>query len=192
VGATVPQVYRVRVGALEIPFSSIFAHRSPYVLTVSIVCPALPDATVATLLAANDPLSLYFGVQLPSGEQLEPWLSVPLTGITHDQGGRSGAVTLKAVAIPDAHAGRIRSMPRRYTTQTRDGLRTWVGPDGVTDGMLAKKGQNLLFKFIPDKNKAPYQITQGVLGVARTFGVGSNPSATVTVSASQASVDFAS
>jgi hypothetical protein len=106
------------------------------------VCPALPDATVATLLAANDPLSLYFGVQLPSGEQLEPWLSVPLTGITHDQGGRSGAVTLKAVAIPDAHAGRIRSMPRRYTTQTRDGLRTWVGPvdlflrpgDTVTQG----------------------------------------------------------
>jgi hypothetical protein len=79
---------------------------------------------------------------LPSGEQLEPWLSVPLTGITHDQGGRSGAVTLKAVAIPDAHAGRIRSMPRRYTTQTRDGLRTWVGPldlflrpgDTVTQG----------------------------------------------------------
>jgi hypothetical protein len=64
--------------------------------------------------------------------------------------------------------------------------------DGVTDGMLAKKGQNLLFKFSPDKNKAPYQITQGVLGVSRTFGVGSNPSATVTVSASQASVDFAS
>lgn len=64
--------------------------------------------------------------------------------------------------------------------------------DGVTDGMLAKKGQNLLFKFSPDKNKAPYQITQGVLGVSRTFGVGANPSATVTVSASQASVDFAS
>jgi hypothetical protein len=63
--------------------------------------------------------------------------------------------------------------------------------DGVTDAMLAKKGSNLLFKFSPDKNKAPYQITQGVLGVSRTFGVGANPSATVTVSASQASVDFA-
>jgi len=64
--------------------------------------------------------------------------------------------------------------------------------DGVTDALLAKKGQNLLFKFSPDKNKAPYQITQGVLGVSRTFGVGANPSASVTVSASQASVDFAS
>ena len=63
--------------------------------------------------------------------------------------------------------------------------------DGVTDGLLAKKGSNLLFKFMPDKNKAPYQITQGVLGVSRTFGVGANPAAKVTVSASQASVDFA-
>jgi hypothetical protein len=142
VGAPVPLIFRVQVGSLEIPFSSIFAHRSPYVLTLSIVCPALPDATVATILDEDDPLSLYFGVQLPSGAQLEPWLSVPLTGITHDQGGRSGAVTLKALAIPDAHAGRIRSMPRRYTTQTRDDLRTWVGPldlflrpgDTVTQG----------------------------------------------------------
>jgi hypothetical protein len=63
--------------------------------------------------------------------------------------------------------------------------------DGVTDALIAKKGSNLLFKFFPDKNKAPYQITQGVLGVSRTFGVGASPAATVTVSASQASVDFA-
>lgn len=62
--------------------------------------------------------------------------------------------------------------------------------DGVTDALLAKKGQNLLFKFSPDKNKVPYQITQGTLGVARTFAVGANPTATFTVSASQASVDF--
>jgi hypothetical protein len=64
--------------------------------------------------------------------------------------------------------------------------------DGVTDALLAKKGSNLLFKFSPDKNKAPYQLTQGVLGVSRTFAAGTNPIATFTVSASQASVDFAS
>lgn len=63
--------------------------------------------------------------------------------------------------------------------------------DGVTDALLAKKGQSLLFKFMPDKNKAPYQITQGILAVARTFGVGANPSASVTVSPSMPSVDFA-
>jgi hypothetical protein len=64
--------------------------------------------------------------------------------------------------------------------------------DGVTDTMLGKKGSNLLFRFKPDRNKAPYQITQGVLGISRTFAVGANPTASVTVSASQSSVDFAS
>lgn len=63
--------------------------------------------------------------------------------------------------------------------------------DGVTDALLSKVGSNLLFKFKPNKNGAPYQITQGVLGVARTFGVSSAATASCTVSASQASVDFA-
>lgn len=62
--------------------------------------------------------------------------------------------------------------------------------DGVTDALIAKKGQNLLFKFSPDKNKVPYQLTQGVLGVTRAFAAGANPSATFTVSASEGSVDF--
>lgn len=64
--------------------------------------------------------------------------------------------------------------------------------DGVSDALLAKQGQNLLFKFMPDKNKPAYQITQGILGVARTFNVGANPQASATISASQASVDFPS
>jgi len=63
--------------------------------------------------------------------------------------------------------------------------------DGVTDVLLAKKGTNLLFKFSPDKNKVPYQLTQGVLGVTRTFAAGANPTASFTISATQASVDIA-
>lgn len=64
--------------------------------------------------------------------------------------------------------------------------------DGVTDALLSKVGQTLIFKFAPDRNKTPYTLTQGVLGLARTFSVGANPSAAVTVSASKASVNFAS
>lgn len=64
--------------------------------------------------------------------------------------------------------------------------------DGHTDALLAKKGQNLLFRFKSDKNKAPYQITQGVVGISRTYAVGTSPAATVTVTADQAAVDFAS
>lgn len=63
--------------------------------------------------------------------------------------------------------------------------------DGVTDALLAKVGTNLLFKFMPNKNGTPYQITQGILGVNRTYGVGASAMASCTVSASQASVDFA-
>lgn len=64
--------------------------------------------------------------------------------------------------------------------------------DGITDAILAKKGQTLIFKFLPDKNKAPYQLTQGVVGIGRTFGVGANPTVTVTISASVATEDLAS
>jgi len=64
--------------------------------------------------------------------------------------------------------------------------------DGTTDALLAKAGQILIFKFMPDRNKLPYQLTQGVLGVTRTFAVGANPSGAFTVSASKATVNLAS
>lgn len=64
--------------------------------------------------------------------------------------------------------------------------------DGVTDALLGKVGSNLLFQFFPDKNKAPYIVTQGVLGATQAFSVGANPTATFTVSPLQASVLFSS
>jgi hypothetical protein len=64
--------------------------------------------------------------------------------------------------------------------------------DGVTDAILAKEGENLCFKFMPDKTKVPYQVTQGVLRKSRTYGVGAYAQAAFTISASVPSVDFAS
>lgn len=64
--------------------------------------------------------------------------------------------------------------------------------DGVTDALLSKKGQNIIFRFRPDKNKTAYQLTKGIVGISRTYPVGGHPTATVTVSADKASVDFAS
>lgn len=64
--------------------------------------------------------------------------------------------------------------------------------DGVTDNLLGKVGLNLLFKFMPDKNKSAYMLTQGVLGLARTFAVGASAMATFSISPAQASVNFAS
>jgi hypothetical protein len=63
--------------------------------------------------------------------------------------------------------------------------------DGVTDTLLSKKGQSLIFRFKPDKNKNAYQLTQGIFSVARTFGVGAAAIASVTIAPSQASVDIA-
>ena len=64
--------------------------------------------------------------------------------------------------------------------------------DGVTDTLLAKKGQNLIFKFKPARSGNAYQLTQGILDVNRTYGVKSSAQGAFTVTPQQASVDFAS
>lgn len=64
--------------------------------------------------------------------------------------------------------------------------------DGVTDGLLGKLGKKLIFRFKPSRSGSAYQLTQGVLGTGRTFGVKASPQGSFTVSPEQASVDFAS
>lgn len=64
--------------------------------------------------------------------------------------------------------------------------------DGVTDTLLAKKGQNLIFKFKPARSGSAYQLTQGILNVSRTYGVKSAAQGAFTITPQQASVDFAS
>lgn len=58
--------------------------------------------------------------------------------------------------------------------------------DGVTDGLVLLKNQELWFKFYPDRNKAPYLLCQGKLGISRTFPAGSSIAAKCTISASEA------
>jgi len=55
--------------------------------------------------------------------------------------------------------------------------------DGITDPLLDKAGQNLLFKFFPDRNKAPYTIAQGILGITQSFPASGAISAACTISA---------
>ena len=98
------------------------------------------------------------------------------------------AETTNSVASDNYYDGAIGSVS---STINQAGFTVSMN-DGVTDALIAKKGQKLIFKFMPDKNKTPYQLTQGVLGISRAFAAGANPIGTVTVSASQASVEFAS
>lgn len=67
-----------------------------------------------------------------------------------------------------------------------------IAKDGITDAILKKRGQTLMFRYKSDKNRLPYQITQGVMTVARDFTPGANPKMTLSITATTESVDFES
>lgn len=69
---------------------------------------------------------------------------------------------------------------------------TAVLQDGVTDAILSLDGENLMFRFKPDRDRGPYQITQGIFRKTRSFAVGGEPGMSATISAASATVDFAS
>jgi len=60
---------------------------------------------------------------------------------------------------------------------------------GVTDGLIDNKNKTLWFKFYPDRYRNEYILTQGVLGIARTFPAGAAIMANCTISASSTSID---
>lgn len=58
--------------------------------------------------------------------------------------------------------------------------------DGVSDALVTLKNSVLWFRFYPDRYKAPYILTQGKLGISRTFPAGDNVQAACTISATAA------
>lgn len=69
---------------------------------------------------------------------------------------------------------------------------TMAMKDGVTDFILSLIGKKVILKFYPNINGTAYQLTQGYLSKTRAFPVKGNPTASFTVAAEQASVDFTS
>ena len=69
---------------------------------------------------------------------------------------------------------------------------TAILKDGITDPIITKKGQNLWFKYVQDRTKLPHILTQGRVSLGRTFNASDNPKVTVTIAASQASIEKAS
>jgi len=63
--------------------------------------------------------------------------------------------------------------------------------DGVTDGLVSLKDSLLWFKFFPDEDATPYILTQGKLGLSRSFPAGDQIQAACTISAESASVEKA-
>lgn len=63
--------------------------------------------------------------------------------------------------------------------------------DGVADALVTLKNEILWFKFFPDRYKTPYLLTQGKLGISRTFPAGDNIQAACTISASAVGIEVA-
>lgn len=64
--------------------------------------------------------------------------------------------------------------------------------DGITDAILREKNQYITVKWFPDASKTPYLLTQGLLGVVRSFPSGNQNKIDCTVYAEKASVEFSS
>jgi hypothetical protein len=66
--------------------------------------------------------------------------------------------------------------------------------DGITDALVALKGESIWFEFRPDRDKTvPKQLTLGIFGMSRSFPAGGGSfSAACTVTPSVASVDVPS
>ncbi len=62
--------------------------------------------------------------------------------------------------------------------------------DGVNDILVRLKNQNLTFQFFPDMNKLANVVTQGKLGIKRSWPVANEIELTATISSAYASVDF--
>jgi hypothetical protein len=61
----------------------------------------------------------------------------------------------------------------------------------VTDGLVSAKDALLWFRFYPDRYKSPYLLTQGKLGIARTFPAGDTIKAACTISATKTATEVA-
>lgn len=64
--------------------------------------------------------------------------------------------------------------------------------DGVTDSLLAEQDEIITVRFYPDKNNDPYVLTQGTLGVKRTFPVADQNQAACTITGETISANFSS
>jgi len=76
------------------------------------------------------------------------------------------------------------------TSSLGQGSFTALLDDGVRDNLVALKNQLLTFKFFPDENKTPYVLTQGYLGLGRTFPKSNQNQAAATISGETQSAEF--
>lgn len=78
------------------------------------------------------------------------------------------------------------------TTSLGQASFTAILKDGITDPIISKKGQFVFVRFYQNRNKPAHILTQGYLGLGRTFNAAQEPRVSVTISPQLASVERAS
>lgn len=63
--------------------------------------------------------------------------------------------------------------------------------DGVTDGLVSLEGEILWFRFYPDRAKSPHIMSQGKLGITRSFPAGDQIKVAATINAESAATNVA-
>lgn len=62
--------------------------------------------------------------------------------------------------------------------------------DGHTDSLIGMAGKFLTFRFRQDRNRLPYSVTQGTLGISRTYPKSSQVQASCTITGQEPTKDF--
>lgn len=77
------------------------------------------------------------------------------------------------------------------STTLNQGTFTAYLDSGVSDALVTLKDNILWFRFYPDRYKSGYILSQGKLGIARTFPAGDNIQAACTINAAAAATEVA-
>ena len=62
-------------------------------------------------------------------------------------------------------------------------LERLTNPDGITDALIKLANEVLWFQYFQNKNRAPYILDQGILGVDLDYAATDHPTANCTISA---------
>jgi hypothetical protein len=78
------------------------------------------------------------------------------------------------------------------STSLGQGSFTALMGNNVNDTLLGQQNELITVRFYPNRNSAPYILTQGTLGVTRSFPVADQNQSSCTISSETASVSFES
>lgn len=93
-----------------------------------------------------------------------------------------------SVSSTQYYNGTIAAVSRSLGTGSFSAIMT----DNISDALLNEQDKVVTVKFWPDRNKSPYILTQGELGITRTYPVADQNKADVVIASENPSVSFLS